>query len=99
MIWRFIVRPEAERDLSEAHEWYEAQVPGLGAQFVAEFERSLESIQQFSEKQAAIYRDVRRALTHRFPYLVFLRDPRGHNVRPGSLTRFTRPANLASSCP
>jgi len=103
MTWRLIVRPEAERDLSEAYEWYEAQVPGLGAQFVEEFERTLESIQQFPEKQAAIYRDVRRALTHRFPYLVFYvihedtisvlgvlhasRDPRAWRRRVRNLTR------------
>ena len=103
MSWRLIVRPEADRDLSEAYEWYEAQVPGLGAQFVEEFESTLDSVQQFPEKHAVIYRAVRRLLTHRFPYLVFYaihgetisvlgvlhasRDPQSWRRRVRSLTR------------
>ena len=71
MTWRLIVRPEAEKDLSEAYEWYETQVPGLGAQFVEEFVKTLESVHQFPESHAIVHRNVRRVLIHRFPYLVF----------------------------
>jgi toxin ParE1/3/4 len=29
-----IIRPDAERDLTEAFGWYEAQVPGSGSNFL-----------------------------------------------------------------
>lgn len=35
---RLIIRPEAEADLSEAFEWYETRVPGLGLEFVRAIE-------------------------------------------------------------
>lgn len=31
MNYRMIIRPEAEADLTEAYDWYESQLAGLGA--------------------------------------------------------------------
>ena len=45
MIKTLILRQEAERDLVEAHAWYEERVPGLGSNFLAVVEQTLESIQ------------------------------------------------------
>ena len=68
---KLILRQEAERDLSEAHAWYEERVPGLGSDFLVVVERALESIQENPAQFPLIYRDVRRALLSRFPYGVF----------------------------
>ena len=31
---RLIVRPEAEEELTDAFDWYEDRVPGLGSEFL-----------------------------------------------------------------
>jgi hypothetical protein len=43
-----ILRREAERDLTEAHAWYEEKVPGPGSDFLVVVERTLASIQEES---------------------------------------------------
>ncbi len=66
-----ILRQEAERDLVEAHAWYEERVPGLGAEFLAVVEQTLEYMQENPDRFPLIYREVIRALIRRFPYGVF----------------------------
>lgn len=44
-----IIRPEAEEDLKGAHNWYNAQRPGLGANFIIHLDAALSSIQQNPE--------------------------------------------------
>jgi len=39
-----IIRPEAETDLLEAFNWYEARVPGLGSEFLHAIDALLNSI-------------------------------------------------------
>jgi len=67
------VRPEAAEDLEKAANWYEAQRPNLGAEFVDEarsqFLRVVENPLQFP----IVFRDVRRVLMQRFPYAVYFR--------------------------
>jgi hypothetical protein len=65
-----IIRPEAEADLVSARNWYERQHEGLGAAFLLCVEEVLEHIGRTPEMYTAVYRDVRRALTRRFPYAV-----------------------------
>jgi plasmid stabilization system protein ParE len=66
-----IIRPEAERDLSEAHDWYELRVPGLGSDFLLSIDTALSSIQQTPELYATLWKNVRRVLIRRFPYGIF----------------------------
>lgn len=66
-----IIRPEAERDIAEAHGWYESKAPGLGADFLLSVDTALSSIQQNPQRYAAVHRRLRRALTGRFPYGIF----------------------------
>lgn len=68
---KLILRQEAERDLTEAHAWYEERVPGLGSDFMLAVDRALESIQENPAQFPLIYHEVRRALLSRFPYGVF----------------------------
>jgi toxin ParE1/3/4 len=68
-----IIRPEAEADLVNARDWYERQREGLGAAFLLCVEEVLERIGRTPEIYTAVYHDIRRALTHRFPYAVYYR--------------------------
>jgi plasmid stabilization system protein ParE len=68
---RFILRPRAENDIQAIFEWYESQQRGLGEQFLASLRERLEAIRSQSESCVVIYRDVRRAVVARFPYVVF----------------------------
>jgi plasmid stabilization system protein ParE len=65
------IRPEAETDLAEAFEWYEARVPGLGLEFIHTVERLFNSIIRNPQAYPVVYKTVRRALTRKFPYEVF----------------------------
>ncbi|HEY8504701.1 MAG TPA: type II toxin-antitoxin system RelE/ParE family toxin [Gemmataceae bacterium] len=68
-----IIRPEAEADLAGAKQWYEGQKEGLGAEFLLRVEEVFERIARTPEVHSAVYHDVRRALTRRFPYAVYYR--------------------------
>lgn len=71
MTRRFIVRGRAERDLQSAFEWYESQQRGLGDEFLAAVRERLDAVRSFPESAPVLYRDVRRAVVSRFPYVVF----------------------------
>jgi len=66
-----IVRPEAERDLAEAHDWYASRVRGLGSEFLLAIDAALSSIQRTPELYPIVYENLRRALIRRFPYGIF----------------------------
>ncbi len=74
---KLVLRPEAEKDLAEAHAWYEKRASGLGAEFLAAVERVLEAIQDNPLRYPVIHQSIRRALTRRFPYCVFFVYDRG----------------------
>lgn len=61
---------EAEVELWEAVAYYEDKAAGLGLDFEAEFERSVQAISQSPERWALREDGTRRYLTHRFPFLV-----------------------------
>jgi plasmid stabilization system protein ParE len=76
---RFIIRPEAESDIAEAYEWYEAQSSGLGAEFLAAVDEGLAAIREMPQRFPRVQREpeigVRRARLRRFPYgLYFIWD-------------------------
>lgn len=71
MKYRLIIRPEGEADLTEAYDWYDSQLAGLGAEFLLVVEASLAAIQRNPKQYQVIYRRIRRALTRRFPFGIF----------------------------
>ena len=71
MTRRFILRPRAERDIQSTFEWYESQRSGLGDEFLASLREKLETVRSFPEAFPVLYRNVRRAVVSRFPYVVF----------------------------
>lgn len=73
--------PEAEEELNLAAEWYERQVPSLGARFVNEVLYLVDHDLTFAPlshprvRGAAGKRGVRRALVDNFPYaLIYASD-------------------------
>src|SRR4051812_1277521 len=71
MTRRIILRQRAQDDLRSAFQWYESQRQGLGHAFLAAAEERLESIAEFPNASRVVYRQVRRAVVSRFPYLIF----------------------------
>ena len=69
-----VYRQEASEDIADAFRWYEAQSVGLGR----EFERAVHAvailIETFPAAFPVVFRDLRRAVTVRFPYLIYYRQ-------------------------
>jgi len=68
---QIIIRPEAESDIKDAYEWYEAQRKGLGEGFLLCIEEALSRASRNPEIYSVVYKQVRRVLIHRFPFGVF----------------------------
>jgi toxin ParE1/3/4 len=78
-------RPEfhrlAEHELNEAAQYYDLEDPGLGAAFLEEVDRCLQSIQAHPEAGAIVRGAVRRRLLRRFPYaLLYKIKPSGIRI-------------------
>ena len=71
MSLELIIRPEAEADIADAFDWYEARVRGLGSEFLLVLDAVFNLIIRNHLIYPIIHRNVRRALTRRFPYAVF----------------------------
>ena len=46
MTYRLIIRPQAELDIQDAFEWYEAQALGLGSEFIRAVDACLSAIER-----------------------------------------------------
>jgi plasmid stabilization system protein ParE len=71
MTYRLRIRSDARRDIISARDWYGRQGSGLGQRFEEELAAALSSIEEQPFLYAAVYRDVRRAMTRRFPYAIY----------------------------
>ena len=60
-------------DIEAARQWYEAQRPGLGDEFVDAVDDAMESVLAFPAACPVYYRDARRFLIERFPYCLYYR--------------------------
>lgn len=85
--------PAARREFLEEVERYEAEVAGLGAEFIVEVERAAERIAVLPRHGSPYLAGTRRVVLRRFPYSVVYRLERGdgalivaiahHSRRPG----------------
>lgn len=66
-------RTEAASDVSLARDWYDAQSPGLGDDFVASLEYAVDLVEALPEAFPEIAVGLRRALLSRFPYALYYR--------------------------
>ena len=68
MIYRFL--SPALREATEAAEYYESQVPGLGADFVEELDVAIDLILRFPNAWALLSKEYRHCNLQRFPFTV-----------------------------
>lgn len=71
MTRELIVRPEAEAELSEAFDWYEERVSGLGSDFLLNVDAAFHSILRNPHLFPVVHNNLRRVLIRRFPYQIF----------------------------
>ncbi|HEY0513653.1 MAG TPA: type II toxin-antitoxin system RelE/ParE family toxin [Thermoanaerobaculia bacterium] len=70
------IRPEAEIEIQEAHNWYELQRQGLGDEFLIELRDALAAVELSPRRYPIVRGKVRRAILHRFPYsILYLAEP------------------------
>ena len=61
----------ARAELIEAQDWYEGEAPGLGRRFRAQIDSTVERMSANPLQFPVVYKNVRRALLRRFPYMLF----------------------------
>lgn len=67
---RIVSHPEADEELSEAALWYEGKQPGLGTDFLDEFERTIGRIRSNPKGWSQIRGSYRKLNFDRFPYAI-----------------------------
>jgi plasmid stabilization system protein ParE len=71
MAAELIIAPEAEQDINEAYDWYEARRVGLGEEFLSRVDACIQAIRRTPEMHATVHENYRRGLVRRFPYAIF----------------------------
>jgi toxin ParE2 len=67
---KYRILTPALRELADAAEYYESQVPGLGAEFLTEAETAFNRALDFPEAWCRMDEDFRHCNLRRFPYTV-----------------------------
>ena len=70
---RVVSHPEAGEELEAAALWYDKRQPGLGDDFLDEFERTLRRIIAEPVRWHCIKGENRKLNFHRFPYAIVYR--------------------------
>ena len=73
--------PAVERELAEIRDFYELRVPGLGGEFIDEFERQVLRIAATPGRWMVVTGDIRRSLMRRFPYVIYFRQAALERIR------------------
>lgn len=73
--------PAVAGELEEIRNFYDQRSPGLGSEFIDEFERQVLRIASAPTRWMVIERDIRRALLQRFPYVIYFRQLAPNRIR------------------
>jgi len=73
-------RKEALDDILDAISWYEKQAAGLGDEFFIALTNEVRNIHRNPFLYASKYKNVRKAITKRFPYIVYFIVSREGNI-------------------
>lgn len=68
-----IFHPEVALEIKASYEWYEAQVAGLGGDYLTELESAYAAIEQLPNTWPMFKQNFRRFLLRKFPYSVIYR--------------------------
>ena len=69
--YRIEAGPDVDADIEAAFEWYEAEEPDLGFEFLDELRGAYQRILEGPLKYQVLRSGIRRALTRRFPYGIY----------------------------
>jgi plasmid stabilization system protein ParE len=72
--------PEAKAEFDDAADWYEQQQTGLGVDFIARVRQTLNRLAVNPLLHAVVYKDIRKAIVSRFPYVVLYREDSGELI-------------------
>jgi plasmid stabilization system protein ParE len=75
---KLIVQPEAEAEMMEAFDWYEAQLTGLGADLLLNIDAAMNAISRNPQQYPIVYKNLHRALIRRFPYQIIYMSGNEH---------------------
>lgn len=75
---KLIIRREAELEISRAYTWYEKRRRGLGEFLVIELDHCFNRIEQHPKLYAVVYRNIRKAPLHTFPFSVYYLESSNH---------------------
>lgn len=70
---RIDFRPQAEAEAVETRDWYEGRRRGLGGEFRAALEDTIDRIASNPLMYPMVHGETRRAILERFPYAVYFR--------------------------
>jgi len=73
-----VIQAGTESDIKDAYQWYESQRKGLGESFLLCIEEALSKVSRTPQIYAIVYKDIRRALIHRFPFGIFYIEGDNH---------------------
>jgi Plasmid stabilisation system protein. len=71
MRFRITIRSRARDDIRDGRDWYQEKSPDLAVRFGQEINEVILSIRDQPLIHAKIYRNIRRAMTRRFPYAIY----------------------------
>jgi len=71
MSYRVAFLPDARTDIEQSFAWYEERQAGLGNDFLAAIEEIVQLLEDNPMTFQVVHREIRRALTSRFPYGVY----------------------------
>lgn len=74
----FYFHPQAEKELSDAVEYYDLCSFGLGLEFAEEVYSAIGRVLKYPAASPEISRNARRCLINRFPYGVIYQENGGH---------------------
>ncbi|WP_449401012.1 type II toxin-antitoxin system RelE/ParE family toxin [Chryseobacterium wanjuense] len=71
MVYKLIIKPEAENDLDQAIEWYKEQNKNLILQLLNEIEEGFNKVQNYPEHYQKRYKEIRIIFIKKFPYGIY----------------------------
>jgi plasmid stabilization system protein ParE len=73
--------PAVGAELESIRAFYESRRPGLGKEFIEEFEKLVLQIADAPGRWMVVEADIRRALMRRFPYIIYFRQISQERIR------------------
>lgn len=71
MTAKLLIRSAAKQDLQDAFQYYQSCLPNLGHEFLLCVDAQLHAIQRMPKRYRMVYKMIRRAVVHRFPYCIY----------------------------